>query len=153
MPQLVAQNHSSIVLDTASKGWIGQFVKFWIDFFLFFFGWKLNLLFLIFSSRFWVLNFALTHIKNTFSEPWLRNDCLGGDYFRPAPGITSDVKDERLGWVRFRAQREGVFNFGTDQVRVSEKNFGFGYGSGLGICNLFLINRVLSWSGIFRLHL
>ena len=24
VPQLVAQNHSSIVLDTASKGWIGQ---------------------------------------------------------------------------------------------------------------------------------
>ena len=27
MPQLVAQNHSSIVLDTASKGWIGQFCQ------------------------------------------------------------------------------------------------------------------------------
>ena len=47
-----------------------------------------------------------------------------------------------------RAQRVGVFNFGTDRVWVLEKNISgrIGYGSGTGICILYLINRVLSGS-------
>ena len=50
--------------------------------------------------------------------------------------------------IMTRAQRVGVFKFGTDRVRVLEKNISgrIGYGLGTGIFIIYLINRVLSGS-------
>ena len=102
VPQLVAQNHSSIQLDTASKGWIGQYVEFSIGFFQvlnwWWAGWvSLWFIWLTFFFEFWIDPW-----QNIFSEPWLRNDCLSCHYFRPATGINSANDGECQGTcVRF----------------------------------------------------